>query len=897
MRSTSNPLRHLLLALNVLACLRLGAQAPPAVPALPGGPVEASPPGAAPPAERFLARLEGLVQASQGSAQELERRQTEVTDRVTQEHQRLDEQKRLIDELRALLEKSGVGSRTGQQLRLAYARTQDTARRLEGDASTALAEALEAHRSRLFEVGDLSRNLTSSIEKDLAAASPGLSDAERQTLEARALDARKRLEALLAGEERLLKAVIDKEEELETVATQLADQVAQTQQYILPRLFWIRDASPLIPARTAELKREVLRLVDWVGEVARSRADIVRGFSSPQAFVLLALVAVVLPVVLVWSSSRLRRGLRRTDEAKSRWAPLRTLLFSLVRAALFPAYFAVAAGIVRGFQLPGSISSIAANMLLGLAWAFAALYLLRTMLGSGKLLETSVGLPVDVSVSIQRLAGSLFVLYAALAVPAQALSAAPFGLEIIPRVAHCALGLLALGPIALFLRRTAPLPQRVIRRAGEGFVGRNWSFLRGLVLLVLFGCVLLDVFGFRSAAASIGLRLTLSVATAFALFGLHDHVARAVERVFGWIVRPTSTPESVDSPGVPSPASASSAAATPASAQAARVQRVTRLLLIASGVLLCAWYWGINENVLRSLRSISLYRISDTEMVALSDVITAVFAAGATAWLLKNLPGIYELTLFPRVNFDTGLRYATLTISRYSILLLGVLIVLSAIHLDLSRLGWLMAALGFGLGFGLQEIFSNFVSGIILLVERPVRVGDIVRVGDVVGTVARINIRATTVIDGDRFEVVIPNKELITSKVTNWTLNDSITRLVIPIGVAYGTPVKPVIDLLVATAEAQPEILRDPPPAAFFMAHGESSLNFELRCFVADPSVRTPIVSRLNTLLYEELGKRGIEIPFPARDVHLRADAAILRALGGKPQAEEERELDPGVHA
>ena len=200
----------------------------------------------------------------------------------------------------------------------------------------------------------------------------------------------------------------------------------------------------------------------------------------------------------------------------------------------------------------------------------------------------------------------------------------------------------------------------------------------------------------------------------------------------------------------------------------------------------------------------------------------------------KNDPDLPDIALFPRFRMDTGMRYALLTISRYDIFTFCVIIALSFIHLDLGRIGWLMAAVGFGLGFGMQEIFSNFISGLILLVERPVRIGDIVKVGGVLGTVSRINIRATTVTDFDWLEIIIPNKDFITQQVTNWTLGNKMIRVIVPIGVAYGSNPNEIIDLLLDIVREDDNILKDPGPTALFLEHGDSSLNFELRCFIED---------------------------------------------------------------
>lgn len=193
------------------------------------------------------------------------------------------------------------------------------------------------------------------------------------------------------------------------------------------------------------------------------------------------------------------------------------------------------------------------------------------------------------------------------------------------------------------------------------------------------------------------------------------------------------------------------------------------------------------------------------------------------------------------------------------------------------------AALTFGLAFGLQEIFANFVSGLILLIERPVRVGDLVTVGDVEGWVTRIRFRATTILDADRRELIVPNKDFITGRLINWTLTDPITRVRIPVGVAYGADTKLVRELLQAAACECELALKDPKPRAFFQRFGESSLDFELRVFIADRQFAPDLVHDLHCRIEEKLRAHAIEIPYPQRDLHLRSSAIELLG-GGRPK-------------
>jgi potassium efflux system protein len=195
------------------------------------------------------------------------------------------------------------------------------------------------------------------------------------------------------------------------------------------------------------------------------------------------------------------------------------------------------------------------------------------------------------------------------------------------------------------------------------------------------------------------------------------------------------------------------------------------------------------------------------------------------------------------------------------------------------------AGLTVGLGFGLQEVFANFVSGLLVLFERPMRVGDVITIAGIEGTVARIRTRATTVVDWDHREVVIPNKTFITDKLTNWTLSDSTTRLVIKLGVAYESDPDAVRTLLLEAARAHAKVLKEPPPNCWCVALGASTLDFELRVFVADVLERNAVRNDLHAAILRECRKRGVEIAFPQTDVWVR------NLPGQSPQAAPNADL------
>jgi potassium efflux system protein len=237
---------------------------------------------------------------------------------------------------------------------------------------------------------------------------------------------------------------------------------------------------------------------------------------------------------------------------------------------------------------------------------------------------------------------------------------------------------------------------------------------------------------------------------------------------------------------------------------------------------------------------------------------------------VRNFYGVLELLVFRRWEIETGSRYAINQLAKYFFITVAFITIANELGGSWSQVQFLVAALGVGLGFGLQEIFANLVSGIILLFERPIRVGDIVTIGDVTGTVCKIQMRATTLIDNDQKELIIPNKMFLTSQLTNWTLSDATTRIVIPIGIAFGSDVEFAHELMLKTVKETPLILETPEAFVVFVGFGESSLNFSIRAFVSEPLHRWAVIHDLNMRLEQVLRENKIEIPYPQREVRMR---------------------------
>jgi potassium efflux system protein len=265
------------------------------------------------------------------------------------------------------------------------------------------------------------------------------------------------------------------------------------------------------------------------------------------------------------------------------------------------------------------------------------------------------------------------------------------------------------------------------------------------------------------------------------------------------------------------------------------------------------------------------------EPVTLADLLMAIGIIVVTILLFKNLPSFLELMILRHLKLETGGAYAITTLIQYIVIVIGVIISFSSIGVTWEKVQWLAAAVTLGIGFGLQEIFANFVAGIILLFERPVRVGDVITVDGTTGTVSRIRIRATTITNWERQELVIPNKDLVTGRLTNWTLSDTTNRLVTSVGVAYGTDIKKAREILLDIVNNHPTILKDPPPRVTFDLFGDSSLNFTLRTFLSKMDDRLETIHTLHEQINDRFNEADIEISFPQRDLHIRTGLEFLK--------------------
>jgi small-conductance mechanosensitive channel len=243
-----------------------------------------------------------------------------------------------------------------------------------------------------------------------------------------------------------------------------------------------------------------------------------------------------------------------------------------------------------------------------------------------------------------------------------------------------------------------------------------------------------------------------------------------------------------------------------------------------------------------------------------------------------------------RTHLHPSMQYAVGKIAGYVFIAIGFYAALKVVGIDLSSLAFIAGAIGVGLGFGLQNIISNFVSGLIILAERPISIGDRVELGEVAGLVTKINLRSTNIVTNDNITIIVPNSDFITNKVTNWSYGDPKVRIRLPIGVAYATDPERLRKLLLEVAAEHPMVLKDPAPEVFFSGFGDCSLNFELGVWTSEMTSKPRrFRSELNFAMERKLRANQIEVPFPQRDLHLRSGNIVFQAPGAAASSGEVR--------
>ncbi|MCP5152649.1 MAG: mechanosensitive ion channel [Ectothiorhodospiraceae bacterium] len=826
------------------------------------------------PHDKFIAQWEAELARSLASSGEVNATVVPLKKDVAEQEKRLAAEKDELTSLRNLISRSGTTGNAGDRI----SRTLQQVKRRRGVIGRTLQVGQQRQvaglRERRFQVEDTLISLAepfADLRDELAGQLEG---SERQAFVTRANEVATEARSTLRDERVVLGEAIALGSQLQNLLAQRLDTLNALERFIRSRAFWLRDGKPVGPSAFAQLPREQLRLRSWLSELTspQTRARLADALGDTADVIYGLLLFPVLPVFLFWARQRVRAITRRINdrvvsEGKRPMLLVTTMFTGLVSAALLPAYFLLASRLVSAAGLPDNIGGVLTTALNQIGLFLFLWFLSRSFFHRRGIAEVQFGLSRAAANDFYHAVRWLLLGYLVWLTPWQILLAPPFGFESLPRALYLLFLITALLGVRSLVRPTSAFVQSRLAPVTGTWIERNWRGISNLVVGLGVVVILLDLVGYRYASREIGVSCLLSLAILIALPALHHACIVAIRGLDHRRIVPVTEELTGE---------------TEADQQAVRgrVERFFKVLFVATGVVSLAAVWGIDQQALQTLDEVHVYTLRGAgdanEFVTGGDLARCVLILVVMFWLLRMIPGVYEYAVFPRLKVDAGVKYALLTITRYGVFVIGVFLALAEIHLDLGRLGWLMAAIGVGLGFGLQEIVSNFVSGLILLIERPVRPGDIVSVGGMTGTVQRINIRATTILNFDRQEVMVPNRSLITSEVTNWTRGDTVNRVVIQIGVAYGSDVDQVFEVLERIARAQPEVLTEPPPSVLFVNHGESSLDFEVRVFVPSPAEMMRVRNNINKQLNRELTELGIEIPFPQRDLHIRSGLESL---------------------
>ena len=417
----------------------------------------------------------------------------------------------------------------------------------------------------------------------------------------------------------------------------------------------------------------------------------------------------------------------------------------------------------------------------------------------------------------------------------------------------------------------------VLSRSPEGWMARLQSIWYGLLVLTPIGLGILSALGYHHTAVQLTRQAAITVSFFVGAFVVQQLLRRwflAKERKLKleqWLAHRRTSAKRSAADGAPEEAAPRlevDEEALDVKTLGEQTRRFLRSLMSFSLLLGVWWIWSDVLPALNALDDVVIWG-EKTRPVTLNHLALSLLIAIITTVAVRNVSGVLEIGILQNLPLEAGSRYAIVSVTQYAVVLFGTVLAFNVLGFTLDKLGWIMAALSVGLGFGLQEVVANFVSGVILLAERPIRVGDIVTVSDVSGVVTKIRIRATTITNWSRQELIVPNKEFITGKILNWTLTNTINRIVVEVGVAYGADTEKARQILLNTAKSHPLIMSEPGPLATFEGFDNSSLRLVLRCYLPTLENRLSVTTELHTAIHHAFDSAGIEIPFPQRNIRV----------------------------
>jgi potassium efflux system protein len=720
---------------------------------------------------------------------------------------------------------------------------------------------------------------------DLSAAQSSRPDLEAETR--RLLHTRRELvDSLISAYERYIRAMAP----LMEADKQLFDAIAEQTDYIDERILWVRSIAHIgradLPAAT-DAVRWLARRQEWVAvghQLARAAA------ANPSA----CGITLLLFLALLGCQPKMRARVRELGDRAARGTAddmsltVRTLLLTFLMSAPWPLSLAMLGLLLQ--QAPGG-TELGRALAHGLQFSAVALFsmeFLRQVCRGRGLGTAHFAWPEQCTRMLRKQLRWLM----PVALPITLLGA---GIHTLDNDRWQAFGrvlfMVAMLALSVFLHRVLRPVGGVLSLAFRrgGWSDRLHHFAHPLLAASPLALALLAAFGYYYTARQLAWRLQATgwLMVAFLIGGalmlrwlliMRRRLAMRQARLRRAAAQQEQRgPDGAELPVVHTAAD-SQLDLTTINQQTHRFVQTALLAGFAAGL------WLIWADVLPALSylNVPLWPTEvggpggGTQWIDVVDLLAAIASIVLTFVATRNIPGLLEIVLLQRLPLEPATRYAVTTLFRYAIAVAGIVVACVLLGVTWSKVHWLVAALSVGLGFGLQEIFANFISGLIILFERPIRVGDIVTVDDVSGIVSRIRIRATMITDFDRKELIVPNKEFITGRVLNWTLSDQMNRVTINVGVAYGSDTERARHLLLEAAAENQFVLKDPPPMASFEGFGDSALNLVLRCYLPNLENRLTVVHDLHTKIHDTFRDAGIDIAFPQLDLHIRTTPLAL---------------------
>ncbi|RKT45345.1 mechanosensitive ion channel domain-containing protein [Thiocapsa rosea] len=870
-------------------------------------------------AKAEAARMLELTKGSDPLLSQLARENAELTEQLSAIAGRLDEHDE--DEAQAL--------RLAERIQANFERVR-AAREVSG-LTEGIGPLLLEHRADLPDFEVYTRNLR-ALEQQIAAVNVSrlqhldeatrIADPNRTLAELSAklsADSKPQdldtLRTLIVGRQVLLAKQLEAEgvqldalQRLKAAEGRMLD-VARAYDYFLEEhLFWLGTGAKTRPAELANLQPEIGRLLSpsvW-SELGRSLAG---PLATSPLYWLVALVS----GVLLWKRSAL---IAQIERASVRPQPpgvggtrqtFRALMLTLILAVPLPLLFGALGVALQNAAQGTEVSETAGVQLVRIAVVLYVLLLLR-----------GICLPCGLAIGhfrwpqagAQRLRSEIgwliWVLVPAMLILGKAISLNPdAAVGLVARLT----ALVSVAAIALFFFRLFHPGSGLLKASrqgpGAGLLARAYPIWYPVLVAVPLVILVLVLEGYAYSALVLWDAYLLTLGLSVALLLLHAlasswlmHARSRLARRVALERRAAAVAEHEATDGGELGAAPSDDANIDLAAASAAGRELLGMAAVVLALVGLYAIWSPVFPALGILDEVTLWhttRILDGEETALpvtlADLGLALLYLVAIGVLAKRLPAMLEIILSERLHVASSNRYTVTTLTTYVIVALGIVLALNTVGAQWSQLQWLVAAIGLGIGFGLQEIVANFVSGLIILFERPVRVGDVITVDGTDGVVTKIRIRATTIRGYDRKELLVPNKELITGRLLNWSLSDPVTRIMIVVGVAYDTDVDLAHALMREAARENPRVLANPKPAVNLEGFGDNALTLSLRAYIEDIEHRVAITSELNMAINRTFREAGIVIAYPQRDLHLDTRGP-LRVRLEEADRPEYRDLD-----